>query len=389
MSRDLASIKLEKCRQRLHQYTAVEHYDPNDIEYQRLKVEEMNCQQDLRLWDQLLERAKDKSDFDGISYLMMFTSSVHGWQSKLSFGDRDNSAQSNFKSQLLDINNGRQPGNPDRIWCPIIQRWEARDSSRAAHIFPVKHGEIAMQAIFGIQGEMFSSLNGLTMSGEAEERFDKGFFAIIPDLDCLADAESVLEWQKRRHKTFKIKVFDFQAPEMNYVLNSDSDELRGRLWKDLDGTTVALRSPAHPRLRYLYFHYLYCLHMRAQKIKLHDQHSQRTEELDSRCWASQGPYIEDRYIRGFANHFGHDTHILTKNTSESIDDEAEIPKYSLNEVFTKQAHYAFVEDPTEDSKGSEGSESEGSMRLFEENGYAEDEQQLKDIADPFHDSICD
>lgn len=55
---------------------------------------------------------------------------------------------------------------------------------KASHIFPWKHGQATMDAIFGEtrQSDTFSEGNGLLMHTRLEEAFDKDVFVIILDL---------------------------------------------------------------------------------------------------------------------------------------------------------------------------------------------------------------
>ena len=51
-----------------------------------------------------------------------------------------------------------------------------------------------MQSIFGTKEQLFHWRNGIVMSKNAEERFDRGFIAIVPELDSDATSEDIRAW---------------------------------------------------------------------------------------------------------------------------------------------------------------------------------------------------
>ena len=55
----------------------------------------------------------------------------------------------------------------------------------AAHLFPWQSGQDAMAAIFGkdANNELFSSRNGLVISGTAKMFLDNGAVALVPAVD--------------------------------------------------------------------------------------------------------------------------------------------------------------------------------------------------------------
>lgn len=72
-----------------------------------------------------------------------------------------------------------------------------------------------MSSIFGdeAQGELFSARNGMLLYTKAEQRFDMGYFALVPDVDPDSPA-SIDNWNNSAIKEYKIKVFDSTHPSM-------------------------------------------------------------------------------------------------------------------------------------------------------------------------------
>lgn len=61
---------------------------------------------------------------------------------------KDCKLQSDFRTQLLKVYESVVPAT-GFIWCPILHEYAVEESMTAAHIFSYKHGQSAMDSIFG------------------------------------------------------------------------------------------------------------------------------------------------------------------------------------------------------------------------------------------------
>jgi hypothetical protein len=88
------------------------------------------------------------------------------------------------------------------------------------------------------------------MSKDAEERFDKGLFVIVPTVDDPVSQHDIDAWSASEPKEYKIRLLDKECPLMKRFL-----EHRPEKWINVDGKLVEFRNDHRPRARYIYFHY--------------------------------------------------------------------------------------------------------------------------------------
>ena len=121
-----------------------------------------------------------------------------------------------------------------------------------------------MDSIFGVMEtpELFSPRNGMIISELVEERFDRGFMAIVPRLPDRPTPEQVQLWDCSEPKQYKVRILDLKDPDVNKVTHPESTQT----WKDLDDVDVEFRSMFRPRARYLYFHHCIQVLRRAWRV---------------------------------------------------------------------------------------------------------------------------
>ncbi len=73
-----------------------------------------------------------------------------------------------------------------------------------------------MSAVFGAskKPELFSPLNGTIISKRDEERFEKGYFMIVPDVPDIASAKEIKQWHAIELKEHKIRIVEPEVQQM-------------------------------------------------------------------------------------------------------------------------------------------------------------------------------
>ena len=114
-------------------------------------------------------------------------------------GPREKEVQAEFKNQLLEKYGARNM-DPRRntLWCCVRDEYVDYELIKAAHIFPYKHGQDAMDAIFTRpnpeEPEPVSPLNGLLIHGGIKVLLDRGNMVIVPNVPDLASKAQVQAW---------------------------------------------------------------------------------------------------------------------------------------------------------------------------------------------------
>lgn len=94
-----------------------------------------------------------------------------------------------------------------------------RDAAQvtASHLFAYKHGQDAMDDIFGKirPEELFSSRNDIIMSAEIEMHFDSGILAIVPDLPDKPTASILSFWANQDVRDHKVHIIDNDWPKLD------------------------------------------------------------------------------------------------------------------------------------------------------------------------------
>ena len=159
---------------------------------------------------------------------------------KTGIGRRDRADQENFRTELICTSNSIHPRPAtDMYWCPITRSWYGKYNAKAEHIFVYHHGQPMMSAIFGedANNELFSVNNGIIMCCDAEERFDQGYFVIVPDVSDYPSQQEIEQWDTSNPRAYRIKVLDSSHQKMKKIIN-----LSEKTWNDLDGQPITFRS---------------------------------------------------------------------------------------------------------------------------------------------------
>jgi HNH endonuclease len=190
------------------------------------------------------------------------------------------------------------------MWCPITGSWVPKSFTKAAHIFAYHHGQDMMAAIFGDEaiGELFSPKNGILMSQDAEERFDKGLFVIVPDINDSSSQIETNRWNNSNPREYKIRVLNPESAQMTKLIGFDPSPRRR--WNDLDGQRLQFRSDYRPRARYLYFHY--CTSILRRSWNQNQHWDLLKKELGQKVWATRGRYLSKSQLLGFVEELGHE-----------------------------------------------------------------------------------
>lgn len=191
-----------------------------------------------------------------------------------------------------------------------------RDAAQvtASHLFAYKHGQDAMDDIFGKipPKELFSSRNGIIMSAEIEMHSDSGVLAIVPDLPDKPTASILSFWANQYVRDYKVHITDNEWPKLDKQI-FPFGELK---WRNLDNRKLQFQSRQRPAARYLYFHYCIQVLRRAWKagpgmkagLVLKD-------EFDKPVWATPGRYIARNMLLAFIEEVGNENESLMLGAS--------------------------------------------------------------------------
>lgn len=179
-----------------------------------------------------------------------------------------------------------RPGIVQYVWTPIYG-WAHRVNVKAVQIFPLQYGQATMDYVFGKDAyrELNNALNGLFLSRDFKDRFDKYQVIIVP-FDTHSD-----------------------PPEYKWlVLNRnllDTPIITGWMtYGDIHEKKLIFRTDFRPRARYLYFHYLEAIRHHSKTLR-NDQPKIDFSELTN-AWCRSGSYIRENMIRAFIEDCGND-----------------------------------------------------------------------------------
>ena len=276
----------------------------------RLVEQEASFKLDRKLFHAQAEKMGSKDEKFSLrrSFIQLFIGAETGLGIKNSRGQRNNSLQSAFRSELiLKMGIERPISDRDELWCPILRDLVPKSSVVAGHLFPWKCGEDTMQSIFGRSdgghSELFKAENGILWSSEAEERFEAGHFVVVPDVPDLPTEQQLDTWEASDPKEYKIRVLNPSHPSMERKVYR-----RGMTWAALDNERLQFQTSFRPRARYLYF--AYCVAMLRRSFGGKHLEVSRAE-LRKRFWGTPGKYMLEGMLLGFVEEMGHEyKHLL-------------------------------------------------------------------------------
>ena len=280
----------------------------SEEEDQKLFLQERALTLDSKLYEAQAEKMRSKEEKFNFRkpYLQLSIGAETGLGIKNSTGQRDDSRQSAFRSELILKMGSEHPRSVSgrvvpTLWCPIQRNYLPKDAITASHLFPWRCGEATMQAIFGRSdsghSELFKAENGILWSKEAERRFEAGHFVIVPDIPDQPTEQQLDTWEASDPKEYKISV-------LNPTHGSMMDETlayRDVTWAALDNERLQFKSTFRPRARYLYFAYCAAMLRRSFGGKHLEVSS---AELGKNFWGVPGRYMLEGMLLGFVEEMG-------------------------------------------------------------------------------------
>lgn len=244
-------------------------------------------------------------------WLELLTKSSAGLHVNTAQRERDSCDQANFRrSCITDYQTEHPDEQITQLWCPVLQKYEPPAAVVAGHIFAYQHGQTAMTAIFGTDGELFSSKNGLMISAEVEERWAKGLILIVPDLPDEPSVAASSLWNNSEPKSYKIRVTDPDHPLMRKYI-----ELSEMRWRDLNDRKLVFKGDARPGARYLYWHY--CITMLRRSWVAGGSHKVLKDQFGRKFWGTPGKYVNKNMIDAIILELGHEYDALLDGADET------------------------------------------------------------------------
>ena len=297
-----------------------------------------------------------------------FIGATNGLGSRNSPGPRSSSKQSNLRAELIRKMKLEHPNEAKvHLWCPVTKEYWHPSSMQAGHFYPWKYGQTNMDAIFGPMGdstggsELMKAENAILWSQEAEERFSKRLFVIVPNVPDNPDRSQVASWEATPVRDYRIRII---APENKLMSGEVHSSLNSqKIWRDLDGTKVEFRSEWRPRARYIYF--AYCRAVLAESFAGKHLKASRDNELGIRYWGTRGRYMRRSVLWGFVETLGLGYEYLLEGAIEEDGAEADltgvaVANYTIKEALRGDDDNEEDEEEEEEEEGSEDEEGDGS-----------------------------
>ena len=311
------------------------------------------------------------------AFVELFIGATNGLGIRNSPGPRSSSKQSNLRAELVRKMKLEHPDEAKvHLWCPVTKEYWHPSSMQAGHFYPWKYGQTNMDAIFGPMGdstggsELMKAENAILWSQEAEERFSKRLFVIVPNIPDNPDQSQVETWEATPVRDYKIRII---APENKLMSGEVHSSLNSqKIWRDLDGTKVEFKSEWRPRARYIYF--AYCCAMLAESFAGRHLTVSRDNELGTGYWGTRGRYMRRSVLWGFVETLGLGYEYLLEGAIEEEDGAgADLRGVAVANYTIKEALRG-VNDNGED----EDEDEEGEDEDEDEEGEDEDEEEEGD-----------
>jgi hypothetical protein len=302
-------------------------------------------------------------------FLKLFTTSTLGLGLGLGQCRRPTNEQSSFRQNLILAYNATDDSK-DLLWCPLTGDWRDSTTATASYIFPWKHEEDTMVALFGksSKNEMFSPRNGLILANQVEALFESGLFVIVPDIEDETKG-SIEKWNAQSPKEYKLRVINPQHPKAQTRVMLDKEGS----WLDWDGRKLKFRNSFRPRAKYLYFHY-WCQMLRyawSSKKDSTDRPTPLRHELKKQFWGTSGRYLPRNMLLALVDEMGHQYDDLIKGAIDVTckPDQEDL----LLGAITKQILSSNNEEEEDDDDNQYEEVEEDSSSVAEEEEEAEED----------------
>ncbi|KAJ5093164.1 hypothetical protein N7456_009025 [Penicillium angulare] len=251
-----------------------------------------------------------RSRYFRASFMKFFTTSKIGLGVQTTgTGKRDSRTQQEFRRRLIQEYQAQHP-RENWLWCPIIGDYLDPELIIAAHLFPWKHGQINMDAIFGKmhESELFSPRNGILISRRIEEVFDIGKLAIVPWLpdNNGFNFEAIKRWLHCEQREYQVKILDRKWDRLTHPISPHHP----LTFQDLDGRKLHFLGPTRPAARYVYFHY--CIQVLRSAWQMNEAKNAYgaakllEDENGKPFWGTPGRYLPKNMLRALVEELGHD-----------------------------------------------------------------------------------
>ncbi|KAJ5273618.1 hypothetical protein N7478_008743 [Penicillium angulare] len=278
-------------------------------------------EQSRKICERQLHKLEPTSRWRGFraSFMQFFTTSKIGLGiQSTGTGKRDSRVQQEFRQRLIQEYQAHHPGQK-WLWCPILGEYQAPELVIAAHLFPWKHGQTNMNAIFGKKkdSELFSPRNGVLISRQIEEVFDIGKLAIVPWLpdNNGFKFEALKHWLDCEQREYQMKVLDLKWDR----LRDQVTPYHPLTFQDLDGRKLHFLGPARPAARYVYFHY--CIQVLRSAWQMNEAKNSHgaakllEDENGKPFWGTPGRYLPKNMLLALVEELGHDYEALLDGAS--------------------------------------------------------------------------
>lgn len=255
----------------------------------------------------------------------------------MGMGTRNTRDQAKFKKALIKAHCPDPPAD-GYTWDPVVGDWF--ETLIAAHLFPYSQG-MFMDDIFGkgSRKELFSPVNGLLLHPKIKYALDKGWVAIVPDIELepadpdlpLNDQEErcnrVKAWEKQKVKEYKLIVLNTTDSKMTattFLSKHGTSSIA-----DLDGRRLNFLTNFRPRARYIWWTYLNAILRNAWTQGSTDRNMQHMEiRKCTRYWGSRACYVKQNQLLGFIEEVGHDVESILEFDIEKVTGEPELEAIS-------------------------------------------------------------
>ncbi|KAH7123366.1 hypothetical protein B0J13DRAFT_484766 [Dactylonectria estremocensis] len=220
---------------------------------------------------------------------------------------------------------------PDDIrWDPVLSRWveggdpEAKNMGaiHAVHLFPWAQVDV-MDDIFGkgTAEEIYSPLNGIFLHHKIAHAFEKGYIAIVPDVDPERQDERrhrSREWESQPIKEYKVIVVS-QDPAVAEKINFDKERYGMATLQELHGRKLVFKTDFRPGARYLWWAFLNTILRTAWASDEKTVHHAGVRNV-TQYWGICGRYVMQNQLLGFVEELGQDADGILEH---GIEDEGD------------------------------------------------------------------